>query len=192
MKSAFALPLLALSAASAIAAECNVDGNLFQLQAYQTNASGSRRTAQVQITSTGELGTDTLAHFSGAQEGIETSTAVFYLNKANDRLIVLDSFSFLRASNAYIDNAKGGELKFTFYNDTSRPDGYVWPVFDIATEEDGEWLSVDGKKDAFSFCPTDAESALLTGSIAVGEAKEGCEELDGLKIYAVTSELSVE
>ncbi|KAL4863865.1 hypothetical protein BDV12DRAFT_189332 [Aspergillus spectabilis] len=191
MKSTFALSLFAMKAATAVAADCNVDGNLFQLRAFQTLESGTRRTGQVKVTQIGDLGTDTLAHFSASSTGgPETATAVFYLNKDNERLIVLDSFSFLKASNAYTDALEGGELKFTFYNGTSRPEPYNWPVFDISA--DG-FLTVDGKSDVFSHCPTDPESALLTGSIAVGTpGKDGCEALDGLKIYPVTSELAVE
>ncbi|KAL2866504.1 uncharacterized protein BJX67DRAFT_129511 [Aspergillus lucknowensis] len=127
----------------------------------------------------------------------ETATAIFYLNTANNRLIVLDPFNTLHASNAYTDAAEGGELKFTFYNDTSRPEPYHWPVFGIKEIDGlngGPYLTVDGDAAAFKYCPTDAGSNLLTGSIALGTADVGkdCVALDGLKIYSVTSQVSQE
>ncbi|BCS23564.1 uncharacterized protein APUU_40008A [Aspergillus puulaauensis] len=194
MKSTPLLSLVSLSA-TALAAGCNVEGNLFQLQAFQTRDDGSRRTGSVQVAQIGDLGTETLAHFSASSAGgPETSTAVFYLNTDNNRLIVLDPFGLLHASNSYTDAAEGGELKFTFYNDTSRPEPYHWPVFGISEADDGEYLTVDGDAAAFKHCPTDAESSLLTGSIALGTADVGkdCVPLDGLKIYPVTSQISQE
>ncbi|OJJ03008.1 hypothetical protein ASPVEDRAFT_29545 [Aspergillus versicolor CBS 583.65] len=194
MKTTSLLSLASLSA-TALAAGCNVDGNLFQLQAFQTRDDGSRHTGSVKVTQIGDLGTDSLAHFNASSAGgPETSTAVFYLNTDNNRLIVLDPFNPLHGSNAYTDVAEGGELKFTFYNDTSRPEPYHWPVFGISEADDGKYLTVDGDAAAFKYCPTDAESPLLTGSIALGTADVGkdCVPLDVLQIYQVTSQVSQE
>ncbi|KAL4969441.1 uncharacterized protein BDV14DRAFT_196253 [Aspergillus stella-maris] len=188
----FALSITALHAvAAAAAADCNVEGSLFNLQAFKT-INGTRRTGGVQVKQTGDLGTEVLAHFSSYPD---TQTAVFYINTENNRLIVLDPFSFLKASNGYTDDAlpAAGELKFTFYNDTSRPEPYNWPVFGI--DEESRYLTVDGEIEGFGYCPEDEGSPLLTGSIVVGENAinaEGCEALDGLMVYPVTSELAIE
>ncbi|KAL4790457.1 hypothetical protein BDV19DRAFT_394031 [Aspergillus venezuelensis] len=186
-----ALLATTLYVVASAAANCNVDGSLFNLQASKT-INGTRRTGGVQVKQIGDLGTEVLAHFSSYPD---TQTVVFYINTDNDRLIVLDPFSLLKASNAYTDRPfpSGGELKFTFYNDTSRPEPYNWPVFGI--DEESSHLAVDGDVGGFGYCPEDGGSTLLTGSIVVGEDAihaEGCEPLDGLMVYPVTSELAIE
>ncbi|KAL4947085.1 hypothetical protein BDW69DRAFT_190524 [Aspergillus filifer] len=185
------IALSATALPTAAAADCNVEGSLFNLQALKT-INGTRRTGAIQVKQTGDLGTEVLAHFSSYPD---TQTAVFYINTDNNRLIVLDPFSFLKTSNGYTDSSlpTGGELKFTFYNDTSRPEPYIWPDFGI--EEESQYLTVDGQVDGFGYCPEDEGSPLLTGSIVVGEDAmhaEGCEPLDGLMVYPVTSELAIE
>ncbi|KAL4935525.1 hypothetical protein BDV06DRAFT_217361 [Aspergillus oleicola] len=172
-------------------AECNVEGNLFNLQAFKT-INGTQRTGSVQVKQAGSLGTDVLAHFSSYPD---TQSAVFYINTDNNRLIVLDPFSYLKASNGYTDSPlpAGGELKFTFYNDTSRPEPYKWPVFGIYEEE--RYLTVDGNVNAFGYCAEDEGNSVLTGSIVVGDDAinaEGCAPLDGLMVYPVTTQLAIE
>ncbi|KAJ0421550.1 hypothetical protein BJY00DRAFT_281908 [Aspergillus carlsbadensis] len=167
---------------------CNVEGNLFNLYAKRTPDDTNTAPGTVNLKQTGDLGTDTLAHFS--QPGL-THWGVFYINKANNnRLITLDPFAFLNAANAYLDSPDGGELKFTFYNDTGRPGGYYWPRFDVVDR----WLTMDGRRDVFGYCPFRAEY-VTTGRIVAGEAgiaMEGCRRLEGLMVLRVTSTLSQE
>ncbi|KAL2802732.1 hypothetical protein BJX63DRAFT_437592 [Aspergillus granulosus] len=141
----------------------------------------------VELKQTGDLGTDTLAHLSHHPL---TQWGIFCINKDNNQLITLDPFAFMNLANAYTDSPEGAELKFTFYNNTSRPNGYYWPKFDIV---DG-WLTADGKKEAFGYCPFQSSTG-LTGSIVIGKAgigAEGCRQLEGLQVDRATSLLRIE
>jgi hypothetical protein len=140
----------------------------------------------VSITPWGELGTDSLAvlDFPDSDKIVEP---VFYINKDNNNLIVLDVFNYLNAANGYTDTPEGGELKFTFFNDTTRD--FYWVDFDI--NEDGH-LTANGAADVFTNCGG-SNSTTLTGSLAIGNVPgKNCQPLDYLSIYAVSSELRLE
>ncbi|CRG82753.1 hypothetical protein PISL3812_00099 [Talaromyces islandicus] len=182
---------VALNAAATVArgtaSGCNVEGNLFQLEASGKIIRNDTLLNQVTLTPWGELGTDSLAVLDSYGSPTEQKTAVFYINKDNNRLIVLDPFNYMSAANAYTETPEGGELKFTFYNDTSRT--FYWPSFDI--NEQGH-LTANGKADIFTHCGSNSTD-LLEGTLAIGHvAGKNCKALDYVDIYPVTSQLSVE
>jgi hypothetical protein len=93
----------------------------------------------------------------------------------------------LIAANAYTDSPEGGELKFTFFNDTSRT--YYWPTFDI--DSNGH-LTVNGSSSIFSQCGSN-DTELLNGTIGIGSISgQDCHPLDYLNVMPVTSQLSIE
>lgn len=166
----------------------NVEGNLFQLEAFgYLPANNDTSLNYVDITPTGELGTDSAAVLDSYDPDVQEEQSVFYINKDNNRLIVLDVFNQLTPANAYIDSPEGGELKFTFYNDTTR--SYYWPQFDI--NEDG-YLTADGFADIFTRCGSNSTD-LLEGSLAIGDVPgKNCKPLSYVDVYPVTSELRIE
>ncbi|RAO69356.1 uncharacterized protein BHQ10_005368 [Talaromyces amestolkiae] len=177
------LATLALKAVATAYAEtasnCNVEGNLFQLEGWVQDSVSS-----VELRQWGDLGTDSIAVLNG---DANTKTAVHYINKDNGHLIVLDPFNLLIAANAYTDSPDGGELKFTFYNDSSR--AYYWPSFDI--NADGH-LTVNGSSSIFSHCSSN-DTDLLSGTIGIGSfSGKDCHPLDYLNVMPVTSQLSIE
>lgn len=138
----------------------------------------------IELRQWGDLGTDSIAVLDG---NANTRTAMHYINKSNGHLIVLDPFSLLTAANAYTDSPEGGELKFTYYNDTSRD--YFWPSFDI--NADGH-LTVNGSSNIFSHCGSN-DTDLLSGTIGIGSVSgQDCKPLDYLNVMPVTSQLSLE
>ncbi|KAE8551137.1 hypothetical protein TMatcc_009237 [Talaromyces marneffei ATCC 18224] len=175
---AFALKAVA-TVSPETARDCNVEGNLFQLEGWVKDSVGS-----VQLRQWGDLGTDSIAVLD---ETADTKTAVHYINKDNGHLIVLDPFNLLIAANAYTESPEGGELKFTFYNDTSRT--YYWPSFSI--DSNGH-LTVNGSSSIFSHCGSN-DTDLLGGTIGIGSVSgQDCHPLDYLNVMSVTSQLSVE
>ncbi|KAH8698875.1 hypothetical protein BGW36DRAFT_358386 [Talaromyces proteolyticus] len=184
MKVLSLLSIVGLNSATALAAKagsgCNVEGNLFNLEVFTPAVPTAD---QIQISQWGDLG-NSIARLSDDQN---QQTAVFYINKDNNRLIVLDGYNFLNPSNAYTDSPNGGELKFTFYNDTSRPTPYYWPAFDINSAGN---LTVNGSSKAFSVCNSKNSTQ---GAIHIGStAGKNCTALDGLIIYPLTSQLGSE
>ncbi|KAL4875897.1 hypothetical protein BJY04DRAFT_151035 [Aspergillus karnatakaensis] len=165
-------------------ASCNVEGQLFTLYAERTEGDTNTGTGTVDIKEIGDLGTDTVAHFFDDEL---TRTGIFYINKKNNRLITLNPFTFMRASPAYTDSPEGGELRFTFFNDTRRPNGYYWPKFEVVDR----YLTADGRSDVFGYCPFRSEF-WSTGTVIIGEPGEGCLPLKGLYVSPVTSVLSIE
>lgn len=171
----------------ATASDCNVEGNLFQLEAFGKVSGNDTDLTEVQLTPWGELGTDSLA-IMGYDSNTKTQTAIFYIDKDNNRLIVLDAFNYMNAANAYTETPEGGELKFTFYNDTSRT--FYWPSFDI---NGAGYLTVNGKADVFTYCGESNSTDLIEGSLAIGQVKgKNCKPLDYVDIYPVSSQLRIE
>ncbi|KUL87549.1 hypothetical protein ZTR_04520 [Talaromyces verruculosus] len=179
------IAVFALKAVSTAFAEtasgCNVEGNLFQLEGWVQGSVG-----YVSLRQWGELGTDSIATLD---EAYDTKSTVHYINKDNGHLIALDPFNFLNAANAYTESPEGGELKFTFYNDTSTT--YYWPTFDI--NSDGH-LTINGSNSIFSHCGSGSNNTdLLSGTIGIGSVSgQECHPLDYLNVMPVTSLLSIE
>jgi hypothetical protein len=161
---------------------------LFQLEAFgKIKGDNDTRLNQVAITPWGELGTDSAAVLNSYTPGKKEEESVFYINKDNNHLIVLDVFNYLIPANAYTDAPEGGELKFTFYNDTSR--SFYWVDFDI--NQDGH-LTANGSADVFTHCGSNSTTQ-LEGSVAIGNVPgKNCKPLDYLSIYPVSSELRIE
>lgn len=142
----------------------------------------------VDITPWGELGSDSAAVLDSYAPGKKQQQSVFYINKDNDRLIVLDVFNSLTPANAYTDTPEGGELKFTFFNDTTR--SYYWPKFDI---NDKGYLTADGSDDVFTHCGGSNSTTMLEGSLAIGDVPgKNCKPLSYVGIYPVISDLRLE
>ncbi|KAH8695999.1 hypothetical protein BGW36DRAFT_359861 [Talaromyces proteolyticus] len=179
MKVLSLLSIVGLSSAAALPVkagnDCNVEGNLFILDIGDTD--------QIVVSEWGNQGTDLIAQLgSDPSVGADTQDALFYINKDNNRLIVLDVSDDFQPSNAYTDSPNGGELKFTYYNDTAIH--HYWPVFDINSAGN---LTVNGSSNAFSVCYSkQSHSTIHIGSTA----GKNCTALDDLIVHPLTSQLS--
>ncbi|KAH8696298.1 hypothetical protein BGW36DRAFT_428314 [Talaromyces proteolyticus] len=177
MKVLSLLSIISLNSATALAAkagsDCNVEGNLFMLNI------GDRD--QIVISEWGSQGTELIAQLGSDHSVANTQDALFYINKDNNRLIVFDVGAEFQPSNAYTDSPNGGELKFTYYNDTAIH--HYWPVFDINSTGN---LTVNGSSKAFSVCYSkNSHSTIHIGSTA----GKNCTAIDDLIVYRVTSQL---
>ncbi|KAH8696297.1 hypothetical protein BGW36DRAFT_428313 [Talaromyces proteolyticus] len=176
MKILSLLSIVGLSSAAALTAKagscCNVEGNMFLLNI------GDRD--QIVISKWGKDGTDLIAQL-GRDSSVDFEDALFYINKDNNRLIVLNDSNKFQPYNAYTDSPNGGELKFTYYNDTTRY--YYWPVFDINSTGN---LTVNGSSKAFSVCYSkNSHSTIHIGSTA----GKNCTAIDDPIVARLTSQL---
>lgn len=177
---------VAAQAAAVSASGCNVEGNLFLIEAVGKTAGNYSDATLIFLSPWGNMGTDTAAILDSYDRNVTQQTGAFYINKDNNRLIALDPFYGMKAANGYTDKPEGGELKFTFFNDTSRD--FYFPAFDI--NEDG-YLTADGKS-IFTHCGPDTTLG-IQGSLSIGSvAGENCKPLDYLRVDAITSKLALD
>jgi hypothetical protein len=134
---------------------------------------------QIVISAWGDQGTDFIAQ-AGRDSYSYFQDALFYINTDNNRLMVLDVSSGFQPCSAYTNSPNGGELKFTYYNDTAIH--HYWPVFDINSAGN---LTVDGNSNAFSVCYSNHFSKIHIGSTA----GKNCTVLDDVIVDRLNSTL---